>query len=115
MFERITIISQYLETQNKMFLTSLKLSIYINSYELNDITDFIYNKLKDYNHEKTFKIQSNKNKLQVEITTMRESVYFNKEKSVGQLFGFHQKVLQPHPTKLYRSHQTEKIIKINAN
>jgi len=38
MFERITIISQYLETQNKMFLTSLKLSIYINSYvKLNKI------------------------------------------------------------------------------
>jgi len=30
---------------------------------------------------------------------MRESVYFNKERSVEQLFGFHQKLLEPHPTK----------------
>jgi len=57
---------------------------------------FTINKNKDYNLEKTFKIQSNNNTLQVEITTMRESVYFNNERSVGQLFGFHQKVLEPH-------------------
>jgi len=42
-------------------------------------------------------IQSNNNTLQVEITTMRDLVYFNKERSVGQLFGFHQKVLEPLP------------------
>jgi len=47
---------------------------------LNDVTDFIFNKLKDYKLENTFKIQSNSNTLQVEITTMRESVYFNKER-----------------------------------
>jgi len=80
------------------------------SYELNDITDFIYNKLKDYSLENTFKIQSNNNTLQVEITTMRESVYFYKERSVGQLFGF----LEPHPTKTYRSDQTVNILKINT-
>jgi len=67
--------------------TSVTSTIPTGSYEMNDITDFIYNKLKDYNLENTFKIQSNNNTLQVEITTMRESVYFNKERSVGQLFG----------------------------
>jgi len=81
---------------------------------LNDITDFIYNKLKDCYLEHTFKIQSNNNTLQVEIITMRESVYFNKERSVGQLFGFHQKVLEPHPTKTYRSVQTVNILKTNT-
>jgi len=84
------------------------------SYELNDITDFIYNKLKDYNLENTFKIQSNNYTLEVEICTMRESVYFNKERSVGQLFGFHQKVLEPHPTKTFRSDQTVSILKIDT-
>jgi len=34
-------------------------------------TDFIFNKLKDYNLENRFKIQSNNNTLQVEKTTMR--------------------------------------------
>jgi len=45
---------------------------------------------------------------------MRESVYFNKERSVGQLFGFHQKVLEPHSTKFFRSDQTVNILKINT-
>jgi len=45
---------------------------------------------------------------------MRESVYFNKERSVGQLFGFHQKVLEPHPTKIYRSDQTANLLQINT-
>jgi len=81
---------------------------------LNDITDFIYNKLKLHNLENTFKIQSNNNTLQVEITTMRESVYFNKKRSVGQRSGFHQKVLEPHPTKTYRLDQTVNILKINT-
>jgi len=49
-----------------------------NKITFNDIIDFIYNKLKDYNLENTFKNQSNNNTLQVEITTMRESVYFTK-------------------------------------
>jgi len=43
---------------------------------------------------------------------MRESVYLNKERSLGQLFCFHQKVLEPHPTKTYRSDQTINILKI---
>jgi len=45
---------------------------------------------------------------------MRESVYFNKERSVRQLFGFHQKVLEPHPTKTYRPDQTVNILHINT-
>jgi len=91
--------------------TSVTRLLQTGSYELNDITDFIYNKLKDYNLKNTSKIQSNNNSLQVEITTLRESVYFNKKGSVGQLFGFHQKVLEPHPTETYRSDQTASILK----
>jgi len=45
---------------------------------------------------------------------MRELVYFNKERSIGQLFGFHQKVLEPHPSKTYRSDQTENILRIKT-
>jgi len=32
----------------------------IGSYELNDIYDFLKNKLKDYDLEKTFQVESNK-------------------------------------------------------
>jgi len=100
-----------IDEKNSLFHIGDKvITIPTGSYELNDITDFIYNKLKDYNLENTFKIQSNYNTLQVEITTMRDSVYFIKERSVGQLFGFHQKVLEPHPTKTYRSDQTVNIL-----
>jgi len=34
----------------------------IGSYELNDIYDFLKNKLKDYDLEKTFQMESNNNK-----------------------------------------------------
>jgi len=61
-----------IDEKNKLFHIGDKvITIPAGSYELNDITDFIYNKLKDYNLENTFKIQSNNNTLQVEITTMR--------------------------------------------
>jgi len=77
------------EKNNLFHIGDKVITIATGSHELNDISDFIYNKLKDYNLENTFKVQSNNNTLQVEITTMRESVYFNKERSVGQVFGFH--------------------------
>jgi len=83
------------EKNNLFHIGDKDITIPTGSYELNDITDFIYNKLKDYNLENTF----NTFTLQVEITTMQESVYFNRKRSVGQLFGFLQKVLEPHPTK----------------
>jgi len=100
------------EKYNLFHIGDNVITIPAGSYELNDITDFIYNKLKDL--ENTFKIQSINNTLQVEITTMLESVYFNKENTAGQLFGFHQKVLEPHPTKTYRSDLTVNILKINT-
>jgi len=66
-----------IDEKNTLFHIGDKvITIPTGSYELNDITDFIYNKLKDYTLENTFKIQSNNNTLQVEITTMRKSVYF---------------------------------------
>jgi len=95
-------------------VTDKVITISTGSYELNDITDFIYNKLQDYNLEKTFKIQCNNNTFQVEITTTLESVYFIKERSFGQLFDFHHRVLEPHPTKTYRSDQTVNILIINT-
>jgi len=64
------------------------------------------NKLKIITLKKTFK--------NFKISTMRESVYFNKERSAGQLFSFHQKVLEPHSTKIYRLDQTVNIFKINT-
>jgi len=105
-------IPNIVEKKNLFHIDDNVIKIPTGSYELDDITDFIYNKLKDYYLKNTFKIQSNNNTLQVEITTMRESVYFNKERSVGQLFGFHQKVLEPHSTKTYRSDQTVNIFKL---
>jgi len=100
------------EKYNLFHITDNVITIPTGSYELNNTTDFIYNKLKDYTLEKTFKFQSINNTLEVEITTMRELVNFIKEKPVGQLFAFHQKVLEQHPTKTYRSDQTVNILKM---
>jgi len=52
----------------------------IGPYELNDIYDFLKNKLKDYDLEKTF-----------HITTTKEPIYFNRNNSIGQLLGFNKK------------------------
>jgi len=99
-------IPNIVEKKNLFHIDDNVIKISTGSYELDDITDFIYNKLKNYKLENTFKVQSNNNTLQVEITTMRESVYFNKERPVGQLFGFHQ--------KFHQTDQTLNILKINT-
>jgi len=99
-------IPNIVEKKNLFHIDDNVIKISTGSYELDDITDFIYNKLKNYKLENTFKVQSNNNTLHVEITTMRESVYFNKERPVGQLFGFHQ--------KFHQTDQTVNIFKINT-
>jgi len=45
---------------------------------------------------------------------MLESFYFYKEISVGQLFGFYQRVPEPHPTRTCRSDEAVKILKTNT-
>jgi len=44
------------EKNNLFHIGDNVITIHTGSYELNDITDLIYNKLKDYNLKKTFKI-----------------------------------------------------------
>jgi len=65
------------------------------SYELNDIYDFLNNKLKDYDLEKTFQMESINNTLQVHITTTKELIYFNRNNSIAQLLGFNKKIIYP--------------------
>jgi len=52
------------EKNNLFHIGGKVIRIPTGSYELNDITDLIYNKLKVYNLENTFKIKSNNNTLQ---------------------------------------------------
>jgi len=86
----------------------------IGSYELNDIYDFLKNKLKDYDLEKTFQMESNNNTLQVHITTTKEPIYFNRNNSIGQLLGFNKKIIYPDLKKTYISDQPVNILKINT-
>jgi len=63
----------------------------IGSCELNDIYDFLKNKLKDYDLEKTFQMENNNNTLQVHITSTKEPIYFNRNNSIGKWLGFNKK------------------------
>jgi len=67
------------DINNNLFhIGDKKIQLPIGSYELNDIYDFLKNKLKDYDLEKTFQMESNNNTLQGHITTTKVPIYFNR-------------------------------------
>lgn len=75
----------------------------IGSYELKDIVDYIKEEYENRNSEKKIIIEANNNTMQVKVYSSNESVYFDKENSIGKLFGFNKKVLKPkeiHPSDL---------------
>lgn len=67
----------------------------IGSYELKDIVNFIKEEYKKRNLGKTISIEANNNTMQVQIFTSDDPIYFNGENSIGRLFGFNKKVLNP--------------------
>lgn len=87
------------------------IKIPIGSYELNDIVDYIKEQYKQYSPENKIFIEANNNTMQVKIKSSKDSIYFNKENTIGKLFGFNNKVLAPN--KDHYSDLPVNIFKVN--
>lgn len=85
------------DVYNNLFHIGNKIiAIPIGSYELNDIVDFIKEEYeRDGLDKKKIFIEANNNTMQVKVHSSEDSIYFNKNNSIGKLFGFNNKVLSP--------------------
>lgn len=103
------------ENNNLFHIDDKTIKIPIGSYELDDIVNIIYSEMKKQSIENTLTIKSNSNTLQVEITTAKFPIYFNKKNSIGGLFGFSKNtVLSPNSNHTYISELPVNIMKINT-
>ena len=71
------------------------IKIPIGSYELNDIVDYIKHTYKQYCPENKIDIEANNNTMQVRVKSSKDPIYFNKDNTIGKLFGFNKKILAP--------------------
>lgn len=84
------------DVYNNMFhIGKRTIKIPIGSYELNDIVDYIKEEYKRYSPENKILIEANNNTMQVRVNSSKESIYFNRENTVGKLFGFNSNILTP--------------------
>lgn len=96
---------------NKFHIGELEIEIPIGSYELNDIVEYIQAEYKRYRPENRICIEANNNTLQVKVNSSKESIYFNRENTIGKLLGFKNKVL--HPNRDHYSDLPVNIFKVN--
>lgn len=80
------------------------------SYEIDDIGVFVKNKLLIKNPEIAFSLKANNNTLQTEIKCS-ETIYFNKDRSIGRLLGFSKQELNKNI--IHYSDLPVNIIKVN--
>lgn len=71
------------------------IKIPIGSYELNDIVDYIQEQYKRFSPRNEIKIEANNNTMQVKVYCSNDVIYFDRENSIGTLFGFNKKTLLP--------------------
>ena len=75
---------------NTFHIGEYEIKIPIGSYELNDIVDYIKEQYKRYSKNE-IKIEANNNTMQVKVHSSKDSIYFDRENSIGTLFGFNKK------------------------
>lgn len=88
------------------------IEIPIGSYELQDIADYIIEQYKHQNAKRSIIIEANNNTLQIEITSSDDTVFFDRDRSIGRLLGYGEKSLEP--GKKHFSNQPVNILKVNA-
>lgn len=88
------------------------IEIPVGSYEFSDISDFIVQKYKKLSNDGKLVIQANYNTLQTYIKCSTDTIYFDKERSIGSLLGFSKKILNKN--KEYKSDKTIDITKTNT-
>lgn len=99
--------------ENNLFHIGDKvIEIPIGSYELQDIVDYVTSQYKKSNFNKTIVIEANNNTLQIEITSSHDSIFFDRKRSIGGLFGFAERTLTAGIKHI--SNQPVNILKVNA-
>lgn len=88
------------------------IEIPIGSYELEDIVDYIIKEYKKQDFNKSITIKANNNTLQIELTSSHDTIHFDRNRSIGSLFGFDRVTLSPGIKHL--SNLSINIFKVNA-
>lgn len=96
---------------NLFHIGDKEIEIPVGSYELQDIVDFITEVYKSQNFNKSIHIEANNNTLQIELISSHDTVFFNRERSIGQLFGFDGAL---EANKRHTSNLPVNILKVNA-
>lgn len=101
------------DQENNLFhIGNHVIEIPIGSYEFSDIADFIITKYKKLKGNGKLNIQSNYNTLQTYIESTTDTIFFDKERTVGSLLGFSKQVLKS--GEEHKSDKTIDITKINT-
>lgn len=87
------------------------INIPIGSYELKDIVDYIKDEYENYNSGEKIFIEANNNTMQVRVHSSDDPIYFDKDNSIGELFGFNKKVLKAN--EIHLSDLPVNIFKVN--
>lgn len=88
------------------------IEIPIGSYELQDIVDYIIEQYKVLDFNKSIIIEANNNTLQIEIISSHDTIFFDRKRTIGSLFGFDRLSLNAGIKHL--SNQPVSILKVNA-
>lgn len=88
------------------------IEIPVGSYEFSNLADLLIRKYKKLNVKGKLNIQSNYNTLQTYIESSTDTIFFEKERSIGPLLGFSKRVLKP--GEEHKSDKTIDITKINT-
>lgn len=101
------------DKENNLFhIGNHVIEIPVGSYEFSDIAEFLINKYKKLHGKGKLNIQSNYNTLQTYIESTTDTIFFDKERTIGSLLGFSKRVLEP--GEEYKSDKTIDITKINT-
>lgn len=87
-------ISNILKRNNLFHIGNEIIEIPEGAYEIDDIEEYIRSALKRTQSPTTVTIRANTNTLKTEIKTT-QPVYFDKERSIGEVLGFSKRVIQP--------------------
>lgn len=104
-----------INTNNELLENNIEIKVPEGTYELEDISKYLEERLQSY--KISFMLKANKNTLKSELKCSRQ-IDFSVENSIGGILGFHRKILDAN--KIHISDQVANInnltsIKINCN
>lgn len=94
-----------------------EIEIPIGSYEVDDIIAYICSKYAILDPKKNLVINANNNTLKIEVFSEKDTIYFNRDRSIGSLLGFKTKLKpnQVHVSENPINISRVNVIRINCN